>query len=163
VNKSELISAVAAHTAVSPKVVATVLNGTEDVVSARVKQGEKVIISGFVSFERVDRKARTARNPRTGEEIKVKASKAPRVAAGASLKKIVAGKAPAPKVSTNGTSRAAKATAPAKSTAPAAKATAPARGTGRSAKKATAPAKSTGRSAKKATAPARGTRARSAR
>ncbi|MHB1585391.1 MAG: HU family DNA-binding protein [Acidimicrobiales bacterium] len=140
-NKSELISAVAAHTAVSPKMVATVLNGTEDVVAARVKQGEKVIISGFVSFERVDRKARTARNPRTGEEIKVKASKAPRVAAGASLKKIVAGKAPAPKVSTNG-ARATKATAPARSA-----------GT----------AKSAGRSAKKAAAPARGSRARSAR
>lgn len=107
-NKSELISAVAAHTALSPKVVATVLNGTEDVVASRVKQGEKVIISGFVSFERVDRKARTARNPRTGEEIKVKASKAPRVAAGASLKKIVAGKAPAPRLASNGTGRITK-------------------------------------------------------
>jgi DNA-binding protein HU-beta len=108
VNKSELISAVAAHTALSPKVVATVLNGTEDVVASRVKQGEKVIISGFVSFERVDRKARMARNPRTGEEVKVKASKAPRVAAGASLKKIVAGKAPAPRVASNGKGRVAK-------------------------------------------------------
>lgn len=105
-NKSELITAVSAHTDVSPKMVAAVLNGTEDVISSRVKQGEKVVISGFVSFERVERKARTARNPRTGEEIKVKATKAPRVAAGATLKKIVSGKAPAPRVNSNGRGRA---------------------------------------------------------
>ncbi len=143
-NKSELISAVAAHTSVSPKVVATVLNGTEDVVTARVRQGEKVIISGFVSFERVDRKARTARNPRTGEEIKVKASKAPRVSAGASLKKVVAGKAPAPKVAANGAGRVAK--APAKAPA-----------------KASSAVKSAARAGKKAATPARTTRPRAGR
>jgi DNA-binding protein HU-beta len=97
-NKSELITAVAAHTGVEAKVVASVLGGTEDVVAASVAKGEKVAITGFVSFERVDRKARTARNPATGEPIQVKASKAPKVSAGASFKKIVNGQAPAPAI-----------------------------------------------------------------
>jgi len=100
VNKSELIAAVSTHTGIDAKSVATVLNGTEDVVTASVKKGEKVLITGFVSFDRVERKARTGRNPQTGEAIKVKASKAPRVSAGASFKKVVNGQAPAPKLVT---------------------------------------------------------------
>ena len=79
---------------------AAVLNGLEDVVSVNVKKGEKVALTGFVSFERVDRKARTGRNPQTGEAIKVRASKAPRVSAGATFKRVVNGKAPAPKLVT---------------------------------------------------------------
>jgi DNA-binding protein HU-beta len=100
VNKSELVSAVATHTKLAQRDVAAVLNGLEDVVAVSVKKGEKVALTGFVSFERVDRKARTARNPQTGAAVKVKASKAPRVAAGARLKKIVNGQAPAPKLVT---------------------------------------------------------------
>ena len=99
-NKSELVSAIATHTKVDRKQVAAVLGGLEDVVSVQVKKGEKVALTGFVSFERVDRKARTARNPQTGEAIKVKASKAPRVTAGATFKKVVNGQAPAPKLVT---------------------------------------------------------------
>ena len=87
-NKTELIEAVAAHT---KSTVAEVRGGFEDVVVATVKKGEKVALTGFVAFDRVDRKARTARNPRTGEEIKVPASKAPRLSAGASFKKAVKG------------------------------------------------------------------------
>ena len=55
------------------------------------KTGDKVAITGFVSFERVNRAARTARNPQTGAEIKVPAKKAPKVSAGASFKKAVSG------------------------------------------------------------------------
>jgi DNA-binding protein HU-beta len=97
-NKSELIAAVAAHTGVERSVVATVLGGTEDVVSAAVGKGEKVAITGFVSFERVERAARMGRNPQTGAAIEVKASKAPKVSAGATLKKIVKGEIPAPAI-----------------------------------------------------------------
>jgi DNA-binding protein HU-beta len=99
-NKSELVAAIATHTKVERKAVAAVLDGLEDVVSASVKKGEKVALSGFLSFDRVERKARTARNPQTGEPVKVKASKAPRVSAGATFKKIVNGKAQAPKIIT---------------------------------------------------------------
>jgi DNA-binding protein HU-beta len=97
-NKSELVAAIATHADLDKRTVAAVLDGLEDVVSASVKKGEKVALTGFVSFERVERKARTARNPQTGEPIKVKASKAPKVTAGATLKKIVNGQAPAPKI-----------------------------------------------------------------
>lgn len=99
-NKSELVDAIATHTKVERKAVAAVLGGLEDVVSASVKKGEKVAITGFLTFDRAERKARTARNPQTGEPIKVKASKAPRVTAGATFKKIVNGQAPAPKINT---------------------------------------------------------------
>ena len=97
-NKTELIDAVAAHTGNAKSTVAEVLAGLEDVVVASVAKGEKVALTGFVSFDRVDRKARTARNPQTGEAIQVKASKAPKVAAGARFKKIVKGEAPAPSI-----------------------------------------------------------------
>jgi DNA-binding protein HU-beta len=98
-NKSELVAAVAGHTGTDPKLVATVLNGTEDVIVATVKKGaEKVAWTGFVGFEQVARKARRGRNPATGEAIRVKAKKAPRVSAGAGFKKVVAGDSPAPKL-----------------------------------------------------------------
>ena len=99
-NKTDLVSAVSAQIDLDRRTVAAVLDGLQDVVSVNVKKGEKVVITGFVSFERVDRKARTARNPRTGEPVKVKASKSPRVSAGAALKNVVNGKAPAPKLVT---------------------------------------------------------------
>jgi DNA-binding protein HU-beta len=98
VNKTELIDAVATHTGNAKSTVAEVLAGLEDVVVATVSKGEKVALTGFVSFDRVDRKARTARNPQTGAAIQVKASKAPKVAAGASFKKVVKGEAPAPSI-----------------------------------------------------------------
>lgn len=97
-NKTELVTAIAGHTDIDKRTVAAVLDGLEDVVSANVKKGEKVALTGFVSFERVARKARTARNPQTGEAVHVKASKAPKVTAGATLKKIVKGELPAPRI-----------------------------------------------------------------
>lgn len=99
-NKPELVAAISNHSGVDAKSVSAVLNGFEAVVVNAVKKGDKIALSGFVSFERVERKARTARNPQTGEPIKVKASKAPRVSAGASFKKIVKGESPAPKLVT---------------------------------------------------------------
>ena len=96
--KTDLIGAVAAHTGSTAKDVAAVLSGLEDVIVANVAKGEKVVLTGFLSFERSLRPARTGRNPQTGEAIKIKASKAPKVSAGATFKKIVNGQAPAPKL-----------------------------------------------------------------
>ena len=96
--KSDLIASVAAHTGSTAKDVATVLAGLEDVIVASVAKGEKVVITGFLTFDRSERAARTGRNPQTGEAIKIKASKAPKVSAGASFKKVVNGQAPAPKI-----------------------------------------------------------------
>ena len=98
ITKSDLIASVAAHTGYTAKDVAAVLAGLEDVVVANVAKGEKVVLTGFVTFERAQRAARTGRNPQAGEAIKIKASKAPKVSAGASFKKVVNGEAPAPKI-----------------------------------------------------------------
>ena len=97
-NKTELIETVATHTGIAKSTVAEVLGGFEEVVLASVAQGEKVTVTGFVSFEQVQRKARTARNPQTGEAIQVKATKAPKVSIGASFKKVVRGEERAPKI-----------------------------------------------------------------
>lgn len=96
--KSDLITAVAAHTGSTAKDVATVLGGFEDVVVAQVAKGEKVVMTGFLTFDRTKRPARAGRNPQTGETIQIKASTNPKVAPGASFKKVVNGKAPAPKL-----------------------------------------------------------------
>ncbi len=96
--KSDLIAAVAAHTGSTAKDVSSVLAGLEDVVVANVAKGEKVVMTGFLTFDRVKRAARTGRNPQTGETIAIKASTSPKVSVGASFKKVVNGQAPAPKL-----------------------------------------------------------------
>ncbi len=90
-NKAELVDAIVAETGATKSAVAEVLKSLEDVVVANVAKGEKIVLSGFLSFERVERKARTARNPQTGETIQVKASRAPKVSIGSTFKKAVKG------------------------------------------------------------------------
>jgi DNA-binding protein HU-beta len=63
-----------------------------------VKKGDRVSLVGFGTFERQDRKARTARNPRSGAPVKVKATKVPRFRAGQGFKDVVSGRATAPKL-----------------------------------------------------------------
>ena len=90
-NKAELVDAIVAETGATKSTVGEVLKSFEDVVVANVSKGEKIVLSGFLSFERVERKARTARNPQTGEAIQVKASRAPKVSIGSTFKKAVKG------------------------------------------------------------------------
>ncbi len=90
-NKSELISAIAEKTEMTQKAVGDVIAEFENVVTAAVVKGDKVALTGFLSIERVERKARTARNPQTGEAIKVAASKAVKVSVGAKFKAAVKG------------------------------------------------------------------------
>ncbi len=97
-NKSDFTTAVADHTAVDPKIVAQVLGGMEDVIATTVKKGEKITVTGLLSFERVDHKARKGRNPSNGESIRIKASKGIRVSPGLRLRKVVNGESPAPKL-----------------------------------------------------------------
>lgn len=96
--KAELVALVAAQAGTSNADAEKVLNGFRDVIQARVKAGEEISYPGLGKFSRVARKARTGRNPQTGEAIKVKASKAPKFTAAAGLKSIVNGEAPAPKL-----------------------------------------------------------------
>ena len=91
-NKGELIEALASETGESKRNAETFVNAFIDTVTTQVKKGEKVQLPGFGTFERRARAARTARNPRTGEEIKIKATKVPAFKPGAGFKSTVAGK-----------------------------------------------------------------------
>ena len=86
VNKSELIAALADKTKMTKRDAEKVLDTFVDTVSGSLAKGEKVQLIGFGTFDVKKRPARTARNPRTGEEIKIKASKAPSFKAGKALK-----------------------------------------------------------------------------
>ena len=90
-NKKELIDSIASATGESRRTVNEVLDSTLDQIQKSVRKGERVSLPGFGTFERRDRSARTARNPRTGEEIKVKATKVPAFKAGAGFKELVGG------------------------------------------------------------------------
>ena len=92
-NKAELLAAVIKKTGATPKhakaVVDALFHPAEGSIAKWLKKGDKVTISGFGSFERRARNARKARNPQTGDTIKVKARKVPAFKAGASLKEAV--------------------------------------------------------------------------
>ena len=85
-NKSELVTALAAKTELSRKDAEKTVNAFVDAVSDALASGEKIQLIGFGTFAVKDRPARTARNPRTGAEIKIAASKAPTFKAGKALK-----------------------------------------------------------------------------
>ena len=94
-NKTELVAALAEKTAFSKKDAEKVLGAFVDVINESLVKGDKVQLIGFGTFDVKDRPARKARNPRTGEEIEIAASKAPVFKAGKALKDKV--NAPAPK------------------------------------------------------------------
>ena len=85
-NKTELTAALAAKTGFAKKDAEKALNAFVDVVTEALAEGNRVQIVGFGSFEVKERSARVARNPRTGEEITIEASKAPVFKAGKALK-----------------------------------------------------------------------------
>ena len=84
-NKSELINALAEKTSFSKKDAEKALNAFVDTINCALVKGEKVQLIGFGTFDVKKRPARTARNPRTGAEIKIAASKAPSFKAGKAL------------------------------------------------------------------------------
>lgn len=88
-NKTELVEAVAKASGVTKSDADAAISSMFDVIAAQVKKGEKVQITGWLTVEQVKRAARTGRNPQTGEAIKIKASKAVKVTAGAKLKSAV--------------------------------------------------------------------------
>ena len=98
ITKAELVDQVAAQAGTDKTTAAAVLKGFEETVLALVTKGDKVVLTGFVSFEQIAKAATTARNPRTGETVKVKAKKAPKATLGATFKKTVNKETPAPKL-----------------------------------------------------------------
>ncbi len=86
-NKSELVDAIADKAGVTKTDADAVLKAFEEVVTREVAQkGDKITLSGFVTFERTYRKPRTGRNPQTGETIQVPGANAMKVSAGSKLK-----------------------------------------------------------------------------
>ena len=88
-NKGELVAALAAKTEMTKKESEAALNGIIDVIAESMAKGEKVQLSGFGTFEAKNRPARVARNPRTGDSVKIEACKAPVFKAGKALKDAV--------------------------------------------------------------------------
>ncbi len=85
-NKTELIEAVAAKANISKKAAGDVVAAITDTVTKELKKGGKVQLVGFGTFEVSQRAARTGRNPQTGKEMKIKASKAPKFKPGKAFK-----------------------------------------------------------------------------
>ena len=88
-NKSELVDAVADHADLTRAAAARAVDAVLSNVTTALKQGDQVTLVGFGTFEVRSRKARTGRNPQTGEEIEIKASKSPTFKAGKALKDAV--------------------------------------------------------------------------
>ena len=89
-NKTELIAAVAEKANITKKDSELVVNATFDAIVDALKDGEKVQLVGFGSFEVKHRAARTGRNPKTKEAITIAASSTPAFKAGKALKDAVA-------------------------------------------------------------------------
>lgn len=89
-NKAELIEAVAAATKGTKAEAQRHVEAVLEAVTAALKKGDKVSITGFGTFEVRQRAARKGRNPQTGETIRVKATKVPAFRPGKSLKDAVA-------------------------------------------------------------------------
>lgn len=92
VNKAELVNAVAAKAGITKKDAEAAVSAVFDAVAAALARGEEVKLAGFGSFCVRQRAARTARNPRTGEEINIPAAKAAVFRPASQLKEAVAGK-----------------------------------------------------------------------
>jgi DNA-binding protein HU-beta len=90
--KTELIARVAQNAGVTQAVAAKVVNAMLDAVVETLKNGDKVTLTGFGTFEVRETAARTGTNPRTREKIQIAASKRPTFSAGTLLRDAVSGK-----------------------------------------------------------------------
>ena len=88
-NKTDLFEAMADAADISKAAAGRALEGLIDAVAAALKAGDTVSVVGFGTFTVRERAARTGRNPRTGEEITIAASKSPAFKAGKGLKDAV--------------------------------------------------------------------------
>jgi DNA-binding protein HU-beta len=151
VNKAQLVEALAERFGGDKKQATNALDGIVDTIVRTVAKGEKVAITGFGVFEKRARAARIARNPATGEKVRVKKTSVPAFRPGQGFKDVVSGAkklAKAPAKSTAKTAAAKKTTA--KAAAKTTAAAAPAKKT--AAKKAATKAPATKKTASKAPA-----------
>ncbi|TCS84133.1 HU family DNA-binding protein [Tepidibacillus fermentans] len=88
-NKTELIAKVAEMAELTKKDATKAVDAIFETISEALKEGDKVQIIGFGNFEVRERSARKGRNPQTGEEIEIAASKVPAFKPGKALKDVV--------------------------------------------------------------------------
>jgi DNA-binding protein HU-beta len=88
-NKTELVIKVVEQTELTKKDVTSIIEATLETITETLSAGEKVSLQGFGNFEVRPRAARTGRNPQTGEEVAIPASKAPAFKPAKNLKEIV--------------------------------------------------------------------------
>ena len=88
-NKAELVAAIADKAEWSRNDAEKAMTAFTDVVAEELNKGEKLQLVGFGTFEVSERAARTGRNPQSGEEMEIPASKAPKFKAGKALKDLV--------------------------------------------------------------------------
>lgn len=88
--KAEFVAKVAEKTELTKADSEKAVNAFLETVTETLKSGEKVVFTGFGSFEVTERAAKEGRNPSTGEKMQIKAAKVPKFKAGKSLKDAVA-------------------------------------------------------------------------
>ena len=88
-NKTELVNAVAESTELSKKDATKAVDAVFDAIQEALQNGDKVQLIGFGNFEVRERSARKGRNPQTGEEIEIAASRVPAFKPGKALKEAV--------------------------------------------------------------------------
>ncbi|MDZ7579293.1 MAG: HU family DNA-binding protein [Deltaproteobacteria bacterium] len=87
-NKGDLVNEVS-QVLTSKKDAQAAVDGLLSAITKALKKGDDVTLVGFGTFKVAKRKARTGRNPQTGAEIKIKATKVPKFVAGKALKEAV--------------------------------------------------------------------------
>jgi DNA-binding protein HU-beta len=99
VNRSQLLNKFAEDNGISRREADEYVSSLVTIITASVASGDDVAISGFAKFRRIDRPARLARNPATGETVKVKAKRVARITPLKNFKDaVLTGKAPKPPV-----------------------------------------------------------------
>ena len=89
VNRTELVASIADRASLTKAQADSALAAFQEILIENLSKGEPVKITGLMSVERVERAARTGRNPRTKEEIQIPAGYGVRISAGSTLKKAV--------------------------------------------------------------------------
>lgn len=89
VNRTDLVAAIAEKAGLTKTQADAAVSALQEVLVSSLEKGEPVKVTGLLSVERVERKERTGRNPRTREEIKIPAGFGVKISAGSALKKAV--------------------------------------------------------------------------
>ena len=89
INRTELVSQMAERSGLTKAQADSALGAFQSVIFVALSEGESVRVTGLLSVERVERAARTGRNPRTGEEIQIPAGYGVKLSAGSTLKSAV--------------------------------------------------------------------------